>query len=81
MLRVIVESASGISKKKIGKPDPIAAVIFRGETIAFNFFLGKLLFTLFNSFLMHTLYQAIIFSVVVKVVDITSAVKCICSLQ
>ncbi|XP_056291609.1 myoferlin isoform X2 [Pseudoliparis swirei] len=31
MLRVIVESASGISKKKIGKPDPIAAIIFRGE--------------------------------------------------
>lgn len=32
MLRVQVESASGIPKKKLGNPDPIAAVIFRGET-------------------------------------------------
>uniref|UniRef100_A0A669EC87 Myoferlin n=1 Tax=Oreochromis niloticus TaxID=8128 RepID=A0A669EC87_ORENI len=31
MLRVIVESASGIPKKKLGNPDPIASVIFRGE--------------------------------------------------
>ncbi|TDH01299.1 hypothetical protein EPR50_G00178880 [Perca flavescens] len=31
MLRIIVESASGIPKKKIGIPDPIAAVVFRGE--------------------------------------------------
>ncbi|XP_062256997.1 myoferlin isoform X1 [Platichthys flesus] len=31
MLRVIVESASGIPKKRIGNPDPIAAVTFRGE--------------------------------------------------
>ncbi|KAK5854059.1 hypothetical protein PBY51_015161 [Eleginops maclovinus] len=31
MLRVIVESASGIPKKKIGNPDPIASVVFRGE--------------------------------------------------
>ncbi|XP_069548793.1 myoferlin [Brachyistius frenatus] len=31
MLRVIVESAGGIPKKKLGNPDPIAAVIFRGE--------------------------------------------------
>ncbi|XP_072247032.1 myoferlin [Leuresthes tenuis] len=31
MLRVIVESASGIPKKKLGNPDPIAAVVFRGE--------------------------------------------------
>ncbi|XP_068577997.1 myoferlin [Cebidichthys violaceus] len=31
MLRVIVESASGIPKKKIGNPDPIAAIVFRGE--------------------------------------------------
>ncbi|XP_028323587.1 myoferlin [Gouania willdenowi] len=31
MLRVIVESANGIPKKKIGNPDPITAVIFRGE--------------------------------------------------
>ncbi|KAM6997545.1 myoferlin [Tautogolabrus adspersus] len=31
MLRVIVETASGIPKKKLGNPDPIAAVVFRGE--------------------------------------------------
>ncbi|XP_071371948.1 myoferlin isoform X1 [Centroberyx affinis] len=31
MLRVIVESASGIPKKKLGNPDPIAAVVFKGE--------------------------------------------------
>ncbi|XP_042357528.1 myoferlin [Plectropomus leopardus] len=31
MLRVIVESASGIPKKKLGDPDPIAGVVFRGE--------------------------------------------------
>uniref|UniRef100_A0A8C4E0W6 Myoferlin like n=1 Tax=Dicentrarchus labrax TaxID=13489 RepID=A0A8C4E0W6_DICLA len=31
MLRVIVESASGIPKKKLGNPDPIAAIVFRGE--------------------------------------------------
>ncbi|KAM4591429.1 myoferlin [Odontesthes bonariensis] len=31
MLRVVVESASGIPKKKLGNPDPIAAVVFRGE--------------------------------------------------
>ncbi|XP_012735941.2 myoferlin [Fundulus heteroclitus] len=31
MLRVIVESASGIPKKKIGNPDPITTVLFRGE--------------------------------------------------
>ncbi|XP_058507903.1 myoferlin [Solea solea] len=31
MLRVIVESATGIPKKKLGNPDPIAAVVFRGE--------------------------------------------------
>ncbi|XP_028983374.1 myoferlin [Betta splendens] len=31
MLRVVVESASGIPKKKIGNPDPITTVIFRGE--------------------------------------------------
>lgn len=33
MLRVIVESASGIPKKKLGNPDPIASVIFRGESV------------------------------------------------
>ncbi|XP_068184208.1 myoferlin [Antennarius striatus] len=31
MLRVIVESASGIPRKKLGNPDPITAIIFRGE--------------------------------------------------
>ncbi|XP_020486571.2 myoferlin [Labrus bergylta] len=31
MLRVIVESACGIPKKILGNPDPIAAVVFRGE--------------------------------------------------
>uniref|UniRef100_A0A3Q3ET99 Myoferlin like n=1 Tax=Kryptolebias marmoratus TaxID=37003 RepID=A0A3Q3ET99_KRYMA len=29
MLRVVVESASGIPKKKIGNPDPITTVVFR----------------------------------------------------
>lgn len=42
MLRVIVESASGIPKKKLGNPDPIAAIVFRGErchrpAYSFNF--------------------------------------------
>uniref|UniRef100_A0A3Q1GUG5 Myoferlin like n=1 Tax=Acanthochromis polyacanthus TaxID=80966 RepID=A0A3Q1GUG5_9TELE len=31
MLRVIVESASGIPKKRLGNPDPFATVVFRGE--------------------------------------------------
>ncbi|KAF3708203.1 Myoferlin Fer-1-like protein 3 [Channa argus] len=31
MLRVVVESASGIPKKKIGNPDPITTIVFRGE--------------------------------------------------
>uniref|UniRef100_A0A7N6AT89 C2 domain-containing protein n=1 Tax=Anabas testudineus TaxID=64144 RepID=A0A7N6AT89_ANATE len=31
MLRVNVESASGIPKKKIGNPDPITTIVFRGE--------------------------------------------------
>lgn len=31
MLRVIVESASGIPKKKLGNPDPITTIVFRGE--------------------------------------------------
>lgn len=42
MLRVIVESASGIPKKKLGNPDPIAGVVFRGETIALTYFSGEL---------------------------------------
>ncbi|KAM9847707.1 myoferlin [Aulostomus maculatus] len=31
MLRIIVESACGIPKKKLGNPDPITTVVFRGE--------------------------------------------------
>ncbi|XP_061795182.1 myoferlin isoform X1 [Nerophis lumbriciformis] len=31
MLRVVVESACGIPKKKLGNPDPITTVLFRGE--------------------------------------------------
>uniref|UniRef100_A0A8C8K8N2 C2 domain-containing protein n=1 Tax=Oncorhynchus tshawytscha TaxID=74940 RepID=A0A8C8K8N2_ONCTS len=31
MLRVVVESAKGIPKKKLRNPDPIAAVVFKGE--------------------------------------------------
>lgn len=43
MLRVIVESASGIPKKTFGNPDPIAAVVFRGETVYLTFLFWKLL--------------------------------------
>ncbi|XP_044153214.1 myoferlin isoform X8 [Bufo gargarizans] len=31
MLRVLVESASNVPKTKLGKPDPIATITFRGE--------------------------------------------------
>ncbi|XP_057704394.1 myoferlin [Corythoichthys intestinalis] len=31
MLRVVVESAGGIPKKRLGNPDPIVSVVFRGE--------------------------------------------------
>lgn len=31
MLRVVVESASGIPKKKLGNPDPFATLVFRGK--------------------------------------------------
>ncbi|CAL8298808.1 unnamed protein product [Merluccius merluccius] len=31
MLRVVVESAHGIPKRKLGVPDPIAAVLYKGE--------------------------------------------------
>ncbi|XP_077469193.1 myoferlin-like isoform X2 [Stigmatopora argus] len=31
MLRVLVESACGIPKKRLGNPDPIVSVVFRGE--------------------------------------------------
>ncbi|KAM7385556.1 hypothetical protein PAMP_001636 [Pampus punctatissimus] len=33
MLRVVVESANGIPKKKLGNPDPIVTVIFRGACL------------------------------------------------
>ncbi|XP_037400131.1 myoferlin isoform X3 [Pygocentrus nattereri] len=32
MLRVVVESASGLAKKKLGNPDPVTSVVFKGET-------------------------------------------------
>ncbi|XP_072523835.1 myoferlin [Salminus brasiliensis] len=32
MLRVVVESASGLPKKKLGSPDPITSIVFKGET-------------------------------------------------
>ncbi|XP_028288019.1 myoferlin-like isoform X2 [Parambassis ranga] len=31
MLRVVVESAQGLPKKKVGSPDPVASVIFKDE--------------------------------------------------
>ncbi|KAI2658713.1 Myoferlin [Labeo rohita] len=31
MLRVAVESAAGLPKKKLGNPDPIASVVFKDE--------------------------------------------------
>ncbi|XP_062330307.1 myoferlin-like isoform X4 [Osmerus eperlanus] len=31
MLRVVVESAKGLPKKKIGSPDPVASVVFKDE--------------------------------------------------
>ncbi|XP_062859429.1 myoferlin [Trichomycterus rosablanca] len=32
MLRVAVESAAGLPKKKLGNPDPITSIVFKGET-------------------------------------------------
>ncbi len=32
MLRVVVESAKGLPKKKLGNPDPITSVIFKGKS-------------------------------------------------
>lgn len=37
MLRVVVESAKGLPKKKLGNPDPITSVIFRGKVFGFSF--------------------------------------------
>ncbi|XP_066519637.1 myoferlin [Hoplias malabaricus] len=31
MLRVVVECASGLPKKKLGSPDPITSIVFKGE--------------------------------------------------
>lgn len=31
MLRVVVESAKGLPKKKLGSPDPVTSVIFKGK--------------------------------------------------
>lgn len=33
MLRVVVESASGLPKKKLGSPDPITSVVFKGKLL------------------------------------------------
>lgn len=33
MLRVVVESAKGLPKKKVGSPDPITSVIFKGKSL------------------------------------------------
>lgn len=32
MLRVVVESANGLPKKKLGNPDPVTSVIFKGKS-------------------------------------------------
>lgn len=36
MLRILVESATGLPKKKVGSPDPIATVVFRGKSLIFR---------------------------------------------
>lgn len=33
MLRVVVESAKGLPKKKVGSPDPVTSVKFKGESL------------------------------------------------
>ncbi|KAG7462453.1 hypothetical protein MATL_G00185020 [Megalops atlanticus] len=42
MLRVVVESATGIPKKKLGNPDPIAGIVFRGEKKKTKFIANEL---------------------------------------
>jgi len=37
MLRVAVESAAGLPKKKLGSPDPIASVVFKGKKVCYFF--------------------------------------------
>lgn len=34
MLRVAVESAAGLPKKKLGSPDPVASVVFKGKNFS-----------------------------------------------
>lgn len=33
MLRVVVESARGLPKKRVGSPDPITTIKFRGKSL------------------------------------------------
>lgn len=64
MLRIIVESASGIPKKKIGNPDPIVAVVFRGETVALSFFSEETIVCSVNSFLgLHDHVHSVLLSI------------------
>lgn len=39
MLRVVVESAKNLPKKKLGSPDPVTSVIFKGKSLFKTFFL------------------------------------------
>lgn len=45
MLRVVVESAKGLPKSKLGStPDPIANIIFKGKEVHLLFYVPKILF-------------------------------------
>lgn len=33
MLRVVVESAKGLPKKKVGSPDPVTSIKFKGKSL------------------------------------------------
>lgn len=68
MLRVIVESASGIPKKKLGNPDPIAAIVFRGER-----FQAACYFDLFFSF---SFFLAVACSVNFLCCSVRSCLQC-----
>lgn len=37
MLRVVVESAKGLPKKRVGNPDPITSVTFKGKSLEKSF--------------------------------------------
>lgn len=60
MLRVVVESAKGLPKKKVGSPDPVTSIKFKGKSLwevmeVFFFFLCrkrlfKTVLNLFHSF-------------------------------